>query len=71
MTLKIGLQGFENLKDQYATDKDYAQIWELCVKKELAGVFTFLIVFYFKETNYVFLKDHLECILYKNSTPEA
>ena len=38
-TLKIKLQGFDNLKDQYFTDIDFADIWEKCMKHEPAGAF--------------------------------
>ena len=32
MTLKIELQGLDNLKDQYLTDIDFADIWKKCMK---------------------------------------
>ena len=39
MTMKIELQGFDNLKEQYATDGDFAEIWEKCVRHEPVGAF--------------------------------
>lgn len=34
LTLQVELQRFESLKDQYATDKEFSTIWEMCNLKE-------------------------------------
>lgn len=39
MTLAVGLQDFEYLKEQYAIDPDYSIIWIACQNKEPVSAF--------------------------------
>lgn len=38
-TMHIELQGFQDFKNQHASDEDYATIWEKCQAREPAGLF--------------------------------
>ena len=58
MTLKIELQGFDYLKEQYVNDFDFVETWEKCTIHELTGRFISNRISYSTEVNYAFLEGH-------------
>ena len=60
MTLKIEQQGLDNLKDQYLTDIDFADIWKKCMKMNLHE-HSYPTKFSILWINYASQEDHYNC----------